>query len=64
MEMKFSHVSNLFWWKLLFWALYFMNYTLFIEKFALKLLIQLKDILLAYMVSILMFPEARKRVNA
>ena len=41
-----------------------MNYTLFIEKFALKLLIQLKDILLAYMVSILMFPEARKLVNA
>ena len=61
MEMKFSHVSNLFWWKLLFWALYFMNYTLFIEKFA--LLTQSKDILLAYMVSILMSPEARKLVN-
>lgn len=41
-----------------------MNYTLFIENFALKLLIQLKDILLAYMVSILMSPEARKRVDA
>ena len=38
-----------------------MNYTLFIEKFA--LLTQSKDILLVYMVSILMSPEARKLVN-
>lgn len=62
MEMKISYISYLFWWILLSSTLYFMNHILFIANLALKSFNQLKD-LSAYVVSLLMSPEARRIAN-